>query len=170
MFFSVQDPNQGQSLSGLVAPENSLFCCNRVPFPRKTLVLLQQGAIFLENQWFCCNRVPFSLKTMVLLQQGTTFFEKQWFCCNRVQFSSKNHGFVATRCNFPPKTMDFSLKTIYLVKTGSRGFWSSMLPDWWRKIMKKCAKMRAPPPKKQKKPKTMKTVWSSARDLFFVMD
>ena len=69
MFLGVQDPNQGQGLSGLVAPENSLFCCNRVPFSSKNYGFVATGYHFLR-------------KTMVLLQQGTIFLEKQWFCCN----------------------------------------------------------------------------------------
>ena len=44
-------------------------------------------------------------KTIVLLQQGAIFLEKPWFCCNRVPFSSKNNGFVATGYHFPRKTI-----------------------------------------------------------------
>ena len=78
MFFGVQDPNQGQGSSGLVAPGNSLFCCNRVKFSSKNHGFVATGYHFLRKQWFCCNRVP---------------------------LSSKNNGFVATGCNFPRKTM-----------------------------------------------------------------
>ena len=92
MFFGVQDPNQGQGLSGLVAPGNSLFCCNRVQFSSK-------------NHGFVATGYHFLRKTMVLLQQGTIFLEKPWFCCNRVPFSSKNNGFVATGYHFPRKTI-----------------------------------------------------------------
>jgi len=58
MFLGVQDPNQGQGLSGLVAPENSLFCCNRVPFSSK-------------NNGFVATGYHFPRKTMVLLQHIT---------------------------------------------------------------------------------------------------
>ena len=51
----------------------------RLGCPWKTIVLLQQGAIFLEKPCFCCNRYHFPRKTMVLLQQGTIFLEKP-FC------------------------------------------------------------------------------------------
>ena len=78
MFFGVQDPNQGQGLSGLVAPGNSLFCCNRVQFSSKNYGFVATGYHFLR-------------KTMVLLQQGT--------------ISSKNNGFVATGYHFPRKTI-----------------------------------------------------------------
>ena len=58
MFLGVQDPNQGQGLSGLVAPENSLFCCNRVQFSSK-------------NYGFVATGYHFPRKTMVLLQHIT---------------------------------------------------------------------------------------------------
>ena len=80
LFFGVQDPNQGQGLSGLVAPEKPSFCCNRVPFSSKSVSFVATG----------CN---FPRKTMVLLQQGTIFLEKLWFCCNRVPFSTQNNRF-----------------------------------------------------------------------------
>ena len=63
MFLGVQDPNQGQGLSGLVAPEKPSFCCNRVPFSSK-------------NHGFVATGYHFPRKTMVLLQQGTIFLEK----------------------------------------------------------------------------------------------
>ena len=63
MFFGVQDPNQGQGSSGLVALGNSLFCCNRVQFSSK-------------NHGFVATGYHFPRKTMVLLQQGTIFLEK----------------------------------------------------------------------------------------------
>ena len=66
LFFGVQDPNQGQGLSGLVALEKPSFCCNRVPFSSK-------------NHGFVATGYHFPRKTMVLLQQGTIFLEKP-FC------------------------------------------------------------------------------------------
>ena len=150
----------------------------------KFIVLLQQGAIFLEKPWFCCNRVQFSSKINGFVATGYHFPRKPWFCCNRVPLSSKNNGFVATGCNFPRKTMVllqqgaifhpkqwiFHLKPSISWRRDREVFGLPCYQTDEEKSWKNAQKCAPPPKKKQKKPKTMKTAWSSARDLFFVMD